>query len=80
MNQKIHTKRKAVNSMNKYKELSEKELKQTIGGGWGDFLGGLLGGLAPTRTAEQLNGSDYANFKARNCGPYGQGGTPNSCN
>ncbi|WP_373453465.1 bacteriocin [Enterococcus faecalis] len=39
MNQKIHTKRKAVNSTNKYKELSEKELKQTIGGGWGDFLG-----------------------------------------
>ncbi|MFG5618673.1 hypothetical protein ACFJWU_00480, partial [Enterococcus faecalis] len=31
--------------------------------GWGDFLGGLLGGLAPSRTAEQLNGSDYANFK-----------------
>ncbi|MEM5116676.1 bacteriocin, partial [Enterococcus faecalis] len=56
MNQKIHTKRKAVNSTNKYKELSEKELKQTTGGGWGDFLGGLLGGLAPTRTAEQLNG------------------------
>ncbi|MFG5623302.1 hypothetical protein ACFJWX_09640, partial [Enterococcus faecalis] len=48
--------------------------------GWGDFLGGLLGGLAPSRTAEQLNGSDYANFKPHNCGPYGQGGTPNSCN
>ncbi|NMP56795.1 enterocin 1071A family bacteriocin [Enterococcus faecalis] len=66
--------------MKKYKVLTEKEMKQTVGGGWTDFLEGLLVGFPPKRTAKQLNGSDYARFKARNCGPYGQGGTPNSCN
>lgn len=48
--------------------------------GWGDFLGGLLGGLSKSPTAEELNGSRTKDFKAKNCGPYGQGGTPNSCN
>ncbi|EGP4967911.1 ComC/BlpC family peptide pheromone/bacteriocin (plasmid) [Enterococcus faecium] len=48
--------------------------------GWGDFLGSLLGGLSKSPTAEELNGSRTKDFKAKNCGPYGQGGTPNSCN
>ncbi|STE28808.1 hypothetical protein [Enterococcus faecium] len=46
----------------------------------GEFLGSLLGGLSKSPTAEELNGSRTKDFKAKNCGPYGQGGTPNSCN
>ncbi|MBD5069540.1 MAG: ComC/BlpC family peptide pheromone/bacteriocin [Lactobacillus sp.] len=50
------------------------------GGGWGDALLGLFGGLGKASTAEQLNGGATRNFRAHNCGTYGQGGTPNSCN
>ena len=66
---------------NDYKELSDGEQRMIVGGGgWGDALLGLFGGLGKAPTAEQLNGGATLNFRAHNCGPYGQGGTPNSCN
>ncbi|HJG03658.1 MAG TPA: hypothetical protein K8V99_03600 [Megamonas funiformis] len=67
--------------MKKFKPLENKNLAAIVGGnGWGDVLLGLLGGFAKSPTVEQLNGGATKNFKAYNCGPYGTGGTPNSCN
>lgn len=57
-----------------------KNIEQIFGGFWADTLAGLLGGLATSLTPEELNGGKTKNFKAHNCGSYGQGGTPNSCN
>lgn len=66
--------------MKNIEQISEQKLKQIFGGFWADALAGLLGGLATLPTSEELNGGKTKNFKAHNCGPYGQGGTPNSCN
>jgi len=41
---------------------------------------GLLGGLAPSPTLDQLNGKWPIIHFSKPCGPYGIGGTPNSCN
>ena len=49
-------------------------------GGWGDLLSALLGGLAPSPTLDQLNGKWPIIHFSKPCGPYGIGGTPNSCN
>jgi len=49
-------------------------------GGWGDMIAGLLGGLAPSPTLDQLNGKWPIIHFSKPCGPYGIGGTPNSCN
>lgn len=49
-------------------------------GGWGDMISGLLGGLAPSPTLDQLNGKWPIIHFSKPCGPYGIGGTPNSCN
>jgi len=70
-----------INLSNQYKPLLTDEMQKIEGGGgWGDALLGLLGGLGKAQTADQLNGGATRNFRAHNCGPYGQGGTPNSCN
>ena len=70
-----------INLSNQYKPLLTDEMQKSEGGGgWGDALLGLLGGLGKAPTADQLNGGATRNFRAHNCGPYGQGGTPNSCN
>lgn len=67
--------------MENLRELSLEELESINGGfGWGDAILGLLGGFAKPPTLEQLNGGATKNFKAHSCSPYGQGGTPNSCN
>ena len=49
-------------------------------GGWGDMLSALLGGLALSSTLDQLNGKWPIIHLSKPCGPYGIGGTPNSCN
>ena len=70
-----------INFSNQYKPLLTDEMQKIEGGGGcGDALLGLLGGLGKAPTADQLNGGATRNFRAHNCGPYGQGGTPNSCN
>ena len=48
--------------------------------GWRDVFSGLLGGLAPSPTLDQLNGKWPIIHFSKPCGPYGIGGTPNSCN
>ena len=59
-----------INLSNQYKQLLTDEMQKIEGGG----------GLGKAPTADQLNGGATRNFRAHNCGPYGQGGTPNSCN
>ena len=49
-------------------------------GGWGDMIAGLLGGLSPSPILDQLNGKWPIIHFSKTCGPYGIGGTPNSCN
>ena len=49
-------------------------------GGWGYMLSALLGGLAPSPILDQLNGKWPIIHFSKPCGPYGIGGTPNSCN
>lgn len=66
--------------MKTIKVITDQELKNISGGFWADALAGLLGDLATTPTPEELNGGRTKNFQAHTCGPYGQGGTPNSCN
>lgn len=46
--------------MKKYKVLTEKEMKQTVGGGWTDFSEGLLVGFPPKRT--DINNDVYKNI------------------
>ena len=48
-------------------------------GGWGDMLSGLLGGLAPSPTLDQLNGSGLLDI-LQNHVVLMVWGTPNSCN
>ena len=44
------------------------------------MISGLLGGLAPSPTLDQLNGKWPIIHPSKPCSPYGIGGTPNSCN
>lgn len=62
--------------------LSNEQLMLVTGSwsGWGAALQGLLGGLAPSPTLDQLNGRWPIRNPPKACGPYGTGGTPNSCN
>lgn len=63
-----------------YKERHEKTLSQIYGGtGWRSALAGLLGGLAPSPTLDQLNGRYPKLPTPRSCSPYGTCGTPNAC-
>lgn len=51
--------------------------------GWGAALaniaGQALGSGGNGPTLSDLNGGKTKNFKPLTCGPYGKGGTPNSC-
>ena len=70
-----------INQMNHFSQLNSLELCQVYGGyGWADALLGLLGGLAPSPTLDQLNGQDNPNRHLCTCSPYGTGGSPNACN
>lgn len=56
----------------------------SLRGGWGldalaGAVSGVLGTYSPTPTLSDLNGGKTKNFKPLTCGPYGKGGTPNSC-
>lgn len=44
------------------------------------MISGLLGGLAPSPTLDQLNGKWPIIHFSKSCSPYGIGGTLNSCN
>ena len=44
------------------------------------MISGLLGGLAPSPTLDQLNGKWPIIHLSKPCSPYGIGGTLNSCN
>ena len=44
------------------------------------MISGLLGGLAPSPTLDQLNGKWPIIHLSKPCSPYGIVGTPNSCN
>lgn len=61
-------------------EVMDAEMLAKVEGGWGDMLSGLLGGLAPSPTLDQLNGKWPIRHPSKPCSPYGIGGTPNSCN
>ncbi len=61
-------------------EIMDTDMLAKVEGGWGDMLSGLLGGLAPSPTLDQLNGKWPIRHPSKPCSPYGIGGTPNSCN
>ena len=61
-------------------EIIDTDMLAKVEGGWGDMLSGLLGGLAPSPTLDQLNGKWPIRHPSKPCSPYGIGGTPNSCN
>ena len=61
-------------------EVMDTEMLAKVEGGFGDMLSGLLGGLAPSPTLDQLNGKWPIRHPSKPCSPYGIGGTPNSCN
>lgn len=61
-------------------EMMDTEMLAKVEGGFGDMLSGLLGGLAPSPTLDQLNGKWPIRHPSKPCSPYGIGGTPNSCN
>ena len=60
-------------------EVMDTEMLAKVEGGFGDMLSGLLGGLAPSPTLDQLNGKWPIRHPSKPCSPYGIGGTPNSC-
>ena len=61
-------------------EIMDTDMLAKVEGGWGDMLSGLLGGLAPSPTLDQLNGKWPIIHFSKPCSPYGIGETPNSCN
>ena len=61
-------------------EVMDTEMLARVEGGFGDMLSGLLGGLAPSPTLDQLNGKWPIRHPSKPCSPYGIGGTPNSSN
>ena len=61
-------------------EIMDTDMLAKVEGGFGDMLSGLLGGLAPSPTLDQLNGKWPIRHPSKPCSPYGIGGTPNSCN
>ncbi|MGZ9814172.1 bacteriocin class II family protein [Streptococcus sp. V913] len=61
-------------------EIMDTDMLAKVEGGWGDMLSGLLGGLAPSPTLDQLNGKWPIRHPSKPCSPYGIGGTLNSCN
>ena len=61
-------------------EIMDTDMLAKVEGGWGDMLSGLLGGLAPSPTLDQLKGKWPIRHPSKPCSPYGIGGTPNSCN
>ncbi|MQP97179.1 ComC/BlpC family leader-containing pheromone/bacteriocin [Streptococcus mitis] len=69
-------------TMSQFEMMDNEMLAKVEGGfgGWGDMVAGLLGGLAPSPTLDQLNGKWPIIHFSKPCGPYGIGGTPNSCN
>ena len=71
-----------VKTLEEFETLTDAQLSVIEGGGssWGDALAGLLGGLAPSPTLDQLNGKWPVRHPSKTCSPYGTGGTPNACN
>ena len=61
-------------------EIMNTDMLAKVEGGWGDMIAGLLGGLAPSPTLDQLNGKWPIIHFSKPCSPYGIGETPNSCN